>query len=220
MSAPMREAIVCDFDGTATVEDLGDVISKHFAGYDVWREAQNRYKAGEFPFDTLLRRIFEPIRVEREELAAFAREKAVLREGFVRFVEACRATGRMFVLCSAGLDLYIHPVLERLPPELRRYVQVRANRAVATRDGMQLHFPGEGTGCGHCGSCKGPIVDDLRSAGFRVVVCGDGTTDRCAALRADIVFARGKLVQYCAAQGISHVPFESFEEVIHRLGLA
>jgi len=214
MRAPW--AVVCDFDGTALTEDLGDKVSQHFAGYQAWRLAEDEYRTGAFSFGTLLRRIFEPITASREEIAAFARHSAVLRPGFDRLVAACRSAGRPFLLCSAGLDVYIEPVLELLPATLRSHVEVRANRASCSPQGMAISFhpaPAE-DGCGNCGFCKGAVVRELRAVGHKVLVCGDGTTDRCAADAADFVFATRRLVGYCRSQGIAHRPFETFHDVI------
>ncbi len=211
-------AIVCDFDGTAITEDLGDKVSQRFAGYHVWRQAEDDYKAGSYGFGELISRIFAPITASREEIAGFARAEAVLRPGFERFVAACHATRRPFVLCSAGLDVYIEPVLERLPPELRAHVELQANRATCSPQGLTVDFHGaDGApddGCGNCGFCKGTVVRGLQAEGHKVLVCGDGTADRCAADAADFVFATGRLVAYCRQKGIAHRRFETFDEVI------
>ncbi len=211
-------AILCDFDGTAITEDLGDKVSQGFAGYHVWRRAEDEYKAGAYRFGELIKRIFAPITASRDEIAAFARAEAVLRPGFERLVAACRAAGRPFVLCSAGLDVYIEPVLERLPPNLRAHIRLRANRATCSPQGLTVDFHADDDvpddGCGNCGFCKGPVVRGLQAEGHKVVVCGDGTADRCAAEAADFVFATGRLVGYCRQMGIAHSPFETFDEVM------
>ena len=208
-----RWAVVCDFDGTAVTEDIGDQVAIRFAGYGTWRRAEDRFKAGEITFSQLIEAIFAPVTATREEIAAFARDTAVLRPGLERFVAACREAGRPFLLVSAGLDVYIEAVLERLAPEVRAHVEVRANRATCSPAGLSIAFHGDGGGCGRCGFCKGTVVDDLHARGYRVAMCGDGTADRCAADRADKVFARGRLVRYCAEQGIPHATFETFDEV-------
>jgi 2-hydroxy-3-keto-5-methylthiopentenyl-1-phosphate phosphatase len=210
-------AIVCDFDGTAVTEDIGDKVSQRFAGYQAWRQAEDEYRAGAYGFSRLLERIFEPITATREEIAAYARTEAVLRPGFEQLVEACRAAGRPFVVCSAGLDVYIEPVLERLPAALRSHLQLRANRARCGPAGLAIDFHRAGSpgdGCGSCGFCKGVVVRELRSAGNRVVVCGDGTADRCAADAADFVFSTRRLTAYCRERGIPHRPFQTFHEVM------
>ena len=119
-------------------------------------------------------------------------EKAVLRPGFERFIAACRDAGVPFVLCSAGLDVYIHPVLGRLAPALRAHVQVRCNEARCSSEGLVVAFHGDGAhgGCGSCGFCKATVVEELRARGHRVAFVGDGSADRCGARAADAVFAR------------------------------
>ena len=209
-------AVVCDFDGTALTEDLGDAVSQHFAGLATWRRAEDEYAAGAFPFGELLRRIFEPITADALTIASFARERAVLRPGFEAFVAATRAAGRPFVVCSAGLDVYIEPVLDRLPPDLRAHVELRSNRARCSPSGMTLEFhrPARDDGCGRCGFCKGSVVRELQASGHRVVVCGDGTADRCAADAADFVFATRRLVDHCVERDLPHRTFRDFHEVM------
>jgi 2-hydroxy-3-keto-5-methylthiopentenyl-1-phosphate phosphatase len=211
-----RWAVVCDFDDTVTVGDLGDRVSIRFAGRGAWELAQEEFRQGGMAFSELLRRVFAPITAGREEIAAFAREAAVLRPGFERFVGDCRAADVPFVLCSAGLDVYIHPVLERLAPELRAHVQIRCNEARWSAEGLEVAFHGDGAhgGCGSCGFCKGTAVDALRRDGRRVLFVGDGRSDRCGALAADRVFARRSLAAWCAEQGLPHERFESFDEVL------
>lgn len=209
-------AVVCDFDGTALTEDMGDAVSRHFAGPGAWQEAEDAYRAGALPFSELLRRIFAPITADRQAIAAFAREHAVLRSGFEPFLAACAAAGRPFVLCSAGLDVYIEPVLERLPSPLRAHLALRSNRAHCSPAGMAIEFhrPAHGDGCGRCGFCKGSVVRELQAEGHRVVVCGDGTADRCAADAADFTFATRSLVRHCRERGLPHRTFSDFHEVM------
>lgn len=214
MRAPW--AIVCDFDGTALTEDLGDHVAFRFAGEDHYRAAEVAYRAGAYPFGALLARIFAPITATREEIASFARARAAWRPGFERFLEACRAGGRPFLIVSAGLDAYIEPVVAGLPPHLAAHVQVRANRALISPRGTEVAF--HGRDCGFCGFCKGDVVRELQAAGHKVLLCGDGTGDRHAADAADAVFARrgSSLVRYCAERGIPHEPFDTFDEVMAR----
>ena len=221
MTPPARTrspwAVVCDFDGTATTEDIGDQVSQHFAGMEAWRRAEDEYRAGAYGFGTLIERIFAPITASREEIAAFARSRAVLRPGFADLVAACREAGRPFVVCSAGLDAYIEPVLEGLPADLRRHVQLRANGATCSPQGMRVEFRAaedEDDGCGHRGFCKGTVVRRLQAEEHRVVAIGDGSVDRCAAAAADFVFATGKLEAWCRQRGIPHRAFEDFHQVM------
>jgi 2-hydroxy-3-keto-5-methylthiopentenyl-1-phosphate phosphatase len=191
-------------------------VALRFAGEANYQAAEKAYRAGAYPFSVLLTRIFAPITASPEEIAAFARAEAVLRPGFERFLHACHAGGRPFLVVSAGLDAYIEPVLERLPGPLRAHLELRANRARIGPDGLEVAF--HGSDCGFCGFCKGHVVRELQGAGHKVVVCGDGTGDRHAADAADAVFARrgSSLARYCEAHAIAHEPFDTFDDVIER----
>jgi 2-hydroxy-3-keto-5-methylthiopentenyl-1-phosphate phosphatase len=209
-------AIVCDFDGTALTDDLGDRVALRFGGEANYQAAEDGYRAGAYPFRGLIERIFGPITASPAEIAAFARETAVLRPGFERFVAESRRAGLPFLLVSAGLDTYIEPVLERLEPALRAHVQLRANGAQIGPGGLRIAF--HGPDCGSCGACKGHVVRELQAAGHKVAVCGDGSGDRHAADAADAVFARAgsSLARYCAATGMRHERFETFDQVLER----
>ena len=212
----MREpwAILCDFDGTAQRLDLGDQVALHFAGADTYREAEAGFHRGEYAFGLLLQKVFRPITASREEIAAFAVVRAEWRPGFEAFLSACAEAGRPFLIVSAGLDAYIEPVLAGLPPHLREHLELRANRADCSPEGLAVAF--HGPDCGFCGACKGLVVEELQRAGHKVVVLGDGAGDRCAAKAADFVFARAgsSLVTWCQERGVPHRVFSTFHEVM------
>lgn len=220
MSGPGRWAVVCDFDGTATTEDIGDQVSIRFAGRAHWQEAEDAYARGEFGFGELLSRIFAPVTATPEEIAAFALERAVWRDGFPEFVEACRSAGWPFLVVSAGLDVYIEPVLARLPGTLRAHLELRSNLARCSPRGLRVAFRGDGAlDCGRCGFCKAEVVRELQGRGHRVLFVGDGGGDRCGARAADRVFARRSLARWCRAEGLPFEPFERFGEVRAGVGL-
>lgn len=214
MRAPW--AVVCDFDGTALTEDLGDAVSQHFAGHSGWLAAEDAYRAGALSFGELILRIFAPVTADAEAIAAFARREAVLRDGFLAFLEACADARSPFVVASAGLDVYIEPVLGQLPPRLRSHLELRANRATCSPAGMtvEFHRPAVDDGCDRCGFCKATVVRELQRAGHRVLLVGDGTSDRCAAEVADFVFATRRLVDHCRERGIPHRTFRDFHDVM------
>ena len=113
-----RLAVVCDFDGTAILEDVADALSIAFGGYENWKATNDAFHAGRIEFEELLRRIFEPITATAAEVHAFALERAHFRPGFEELLATCRRRDIRFVLASGGLDLYIHPALTKLPREL------------------------------------------------------------------------------------------------------
>lgn len=212
-------AVVCDFDGTATMEDTADALSIQYIGYERWKRANDAFHAGEIAFEALLREIFEPIEASPDEVRAFAQAHVRFRPGFEQLLATCRREGIPFVLASGGLDIYIQPALEKLPSALTDGLELRANHAEYVAGGLALSFPyqhAEGA-CGTCGSCKGAVVKELQAKGRRVISVGDGNADRCMAGVADVLFARGRLLEWCRGVGHACTPFETLHAVAARL---
>lgn len=218
-SAPV--AVVCDFDGTATVVDVGDEISKHFGGEAHWEHEAARFRRGELDTRGIIQAIYTRVFATEEEVCAFAATTARLRPGFAELVAACRDRGAAFVLASGGLRQYIDAVLAaHLPPALRAHVRVVANEGVFSSEGLRVSFPTEEVarelGCTQCGSCKRVAVAEARKSGARHVIgIGDGFADRCLARCADSLWARegSYLQRWCLESHVPHTAFTTLDAV-------
>jgi 2-hydroxy-3-keto-5-methylthiopentenyl-1-phosphate phosphatase len=213
-------AVVCDFDGTATVLDIGDEISKRFGGEPHWALQKQLFGRGEITTRDIIQSIYTHVVAREEEVLDFAVREAKLRDGFVELVQACKDRGAPFYLASGGLRQYIDAVLKaHLPDDLRSWVRVRANEAAFSEAGMKVTFPGDeasrAAGCVECGSCKRVSVSDARSGGARYVIgLGDGFADRCLARFADKMFARegSYLHRWCSENHVACTPFVTMFE--------
>lgn len=225
-------AVVCDFDGTATVLDIGDEISKHFGGEPHWLLQKELFAQGKLDTRGIIEGIYTHVTASEREVREFAVEKARLREGFVELVQACKDVGTPFYLASGGLRQYIDAILEaHLEPALRQSVFMRANEGhfaahaassalhssvagPAPAAGLRVTFPGDEAarlaGCSECGSCKRVSVADARAKGAKYVIgIGDGFADRCLARFADRLFARegSYLHRWCEENRVAYTPF-------------
>src|SRR3972149_1484236 len=68
-------------------------------------------------------------------------------------------------------------------------------------------------GCIRCGTCKLRRLFELRVAGHRVVYIGDGDSDLCPAVEADVVFAKERLADLCDSESIPYHRFETFADI-------
>ncbi len=217
--APSPIGVVCDFDGTATLLDIGDEVSRHFGGIAYWEERSAAFRRGELTTREIIEAIYQRVVATEGEVQAYAVSAARLRPGFASLIDACRSRGAPFILASGGLRQYIEPVLAaHLSPATRAHVSIRANEAIFASPFLKVSFPGDEEsrrlGCAVCGSCKRVAVSDLRAAGVRHIIgIGDGFADRCLAQFADQVFARegSFLHRHCVAEGIAHTPFTTLE---------
>lgn len=205
-------SVICDFDGTITVQDVGESLCRRFAP-EALAEADRLWHAGEIPFHEAFRRACLMLRAGEAELVGHALAVGALRPGFTDLLDACTGAGVPLVVASAGLDLYIEPILRRALGARRAELRVHANPARVTGDGVVVELPERDSGCAECGNCKGALARRQRAGGRRIVAVGDSFSDRCLVGEADWVFARGWLAAHCDRAGIPHVPFDDFAPV-------
>ena len=213
-------AVVCDFDGTATVLDIGDEISRHFCGADYLALQKKLFLEGKLTTRAIIQSIYTPVRAPEAEVIAFALTAAKIRPGFVELVAAARDRGAPFFLASGGLRQYVEAVLAaHLPADLREHVRIRANLAEFSPEGLRVSYPTDAesraAGCDVCGSCKRVVVAEARRTGAKYVIgIGDGFADRCLAQFADQTYALedSYLHGYCREQRMACIPFTELYE--------
>ena len=109
------------------------------------------------------------------------------------------------LIVSSGFSELIEPILEREGVRAR----VVANHVAVGADGWRATFA-EGPLCEVCGErCKRSAV---RSLG-RLAYAGDGYSDRCVALAAELRFARDGLAEWLDEQGVAYQPFDDLHDV-------
>ena len=208
-------AVVCDFDGTATVLDIGDEISRHFCGADYLLLQKKLFHEGKLDTRAIIQSIYTPIRAGEAEVIAFALRTARMRPGFTELVAAAKERGAPFYLASGGLRQYVEAVIAaQVPADLRKHIRVRANEAVFSPQGLRVEYPldaqSRALGCEVCGSCKRVSIAEARKSGARYVLgIGDGFADRCLVQFADRTFARedSYLHRYCQEHHLECTPF-------------
>ena len=196
----MSRSVVLDYDGTVTEFDLLDRVAKEFGDPLVYQEVEDGLDAGRLPLREVITREFAPVTAPLDEVVTWVLDHARVRAGFSDFVRQARADGWEVHIVSSGFHELIEPVLEREGVE----VALHANRVDARPDGWRVdwRYPDD---CDECGeSCKRSLLPP-----GKVVYVGDGYSDRCAALAADLVFATSGLARYLAGRG---VPFEQFDD--------
>jgi 2-hydroxy-3-keto-5-methylthiopentenyl-1-phosphate phosphatase len=209
-----RALIVVDFDGTITERDTLVQIVQAQAP-EVFEQVEADLDAGRITLRECIRREFEAVRGEHDQIVAEAVSRARVRAGFAALVTAAQAAGDRVVVVSSGFESIIKPVLAKagVPP-----VEVVAHEVRFAPGGSLVEFR-HGQSCAVCDQeCKRSVVEALRDDAD-VVYIGDGYSDRCAALAADRVFARRELAEYLDGDGVGYEPFEDFVSVRAALAL-
>jgi 2,3-diketo-5-methylthio-1-phosphopentane phosphatase/HAD superfamily hydrolase (TIGR01549 family) len=210
----MNHLILCDFDGTISVRDMGYELLSTFArgNYD---EIDQQYRKGEIGSREAYGRIAEIFEATSEQVEDFIVERSLIDPYFGRFHEHCLQKGIDLKIVSDGFDIYISRFLEYhdLPP-----IPFYANRISLKRGGrIRIEHPHLSRDCGLCGTCKRAILLEERPFYDLITYIGNGYSDRCAAREADGVYAKEVLFEHCVRVGIDCSYFDHFGEIVRDL---
>ena len=203
--------ILCDFDGTVSVEDVTDSLLEHHAHPD-WTLLETRWKSGAIGSRDCMAGQIGLLDAGRGQLDALFAAMRIDRM-FPAFVEAALAAQIPIRIVSDGLDLAIESILARHQLE---HLPIAANQLEPNGPRRwRLSFPYAAADCKVAsGMCKCAQVAQARAHKKKVLLIGDGASDFCAAGAVDLVFAKHRLIEHCRAHGLPYVPITGFEDAL------
>jgi 2,3-diketo-5-methylthio-1-phosphopentane phosphatase len=206
----MRKVVIlCDFDGTVAEQDVGDLLFRRFGGPSA-HDAARSWMRGEISSRECLERQLAGSVCTAEDIRSFA-HGCRLDPYFRDFHDFARRRGIEVVVLSDGLDLYIGRMLARHGCGM---VEFFSNRLRVDGCRMRVEFPWYNLReCTDCGCCKTHHLHRYRERGYYIVYVGNGLSDRCPSESADLVFAKGELLDHCRRNRIACVEFRNFRDV-------
>ncbi|MGD2104701.1 MAG: MtnX-like HAD-IB family phosphatase [Anaerolineae bacterium] len=204
-----KVAVLCDFDGTATLVDVTDTLYLEF-GDEVCHATLERWIKGEITTPRELEICFSRMYPRKQEMEAFI-DTVPLDPGFADLVSLCRQRGYDFAVLSDGLRWYIDRILERHGFD---QLTVYANEIEFLEDGVELSFPWYDPGTPMRGTSKPSIVRRYQREGCDVVFIGDGLSDTEVAGVADVLYAKERLLDHCLEHDIPAASFANLEDVV------
>ena len=217
-SGKLSPAILTDFDDTAAVQNVAELLLNRF-GDPTWTEVRQQFRDGKMNLKEYQEITFRNIRADRPAMQHYVRERASLRPFFGDLHQYCRGHGIPLAVVSQGLDFYISALLER---DGFGDVPIYAVDTNFDRGQIYYRYNHAYPGTESQGNSKAFIVEQFQMQGHFVLFAGDGASDQEASLRADMVFAHRTLARFCDEQGIEYQPFEDFKAVLlalHQLDL-
>jgi 2,3-diketo-5-methylthio-1-phosphopentane phosphatase len=195
-------SILADFDGTACLRDVAAHLLVAF-GDPSWSDYDDAVDRGKIGLREAITAQAAMLHGTRDDLLRAAIDQCPLDPTFAPFVAWARGHDVPVTLVSDGFGFYVEPILAAAGVE---DVTVITN----TWEDGQISF-GNGHGeCVGCGTCKMRATLDAPGP---VAFVGEGSSDRYAALYADVVFAKDALPEYCEADGVPYVTWTDFDDV-------
>ena len=210
-----RLCLFCDFDGTIARRDVGYHLFRHFSGGKT-EELVHKWQTGQISTRECLVAEAAMCRATPDEIYAFL-DQIELNRGFAEFATLCENNRVDLTILSEGLDFYIAHILKR---HGLSHLRISANHGYLEDNSIKVSFPRENKTCQRCGSCKGERIGEYREMQAEdvfVVFVGDGLSDICAVIEADLVFAKKALEQHCRMSNIDFVPYDYFDDVTRYL---
>jgi 2-hydroxy-3-keto-5-methylthiopentenyl-1-phosphate phosphatase len=199
--------IFCDFDGTITKGDTTDLLLDTLAD-PYWQVIEKRWENGEISGRQCMAQQVPLIKGGFPAILKVL-DKVELDETFTTFINWCKLHGIKISIVSDGIDKVINHLLKRE----RINVDVEANHLIEHPDGsLSLTFPGWGQVVCPSGLCKCQVLQKSGTNVIKVII-GDGRSDFCWAHKADLLFAKDKLLKYCRQEKISCLPFDNFWQI-------
>jgi len=208
----MKTIILCDFDGTIIASDAYEELLVRYAGPE-GRQLMNAFQSEKIDAPELIETGFSLMKASLTELN-HCLDKMTIDPTFPPFVEFCQREGYELYIASDGLDWYIQRILDNhglgsLP--------IIANLVTFEGPTPRLSFPWRNENCTGChgryGVCKRDVVLSFKSSDAQVILIGDGLSDSCGVLVADLIFAKRHLREYCLAAGYPFKTFYHFNDI-------
>jgi 2,3-diketo-5-methylthio-1-phosphopentane phosphatase len=201
--------IICDFDGTITIEDTVNSMVDKFAS-DKWRNLDEMWMSGKYDAREISQKILDMMNTNEIELKEFVRGINIDPK-FKEFIEYIRKECIEFYILSDGFDFNIENILENNNIEglmsFSNVLQFEGSKLLGV-------YPNTNENCKKCGNCKTNLISEINLDNKKVIYIGDGNSDKCASKNSDYIFAKKGLADYLRENGVEFTEFRDFGDVL------
>ena len=203
--------ILSDFDGTITEKDGLYGFFENFANED-WQKVEKLWENNKISSKECLKREFECIPNLNKELADNYIKTLKVDKYFKDFFSFVLSNKIDFYIVSDGVDYFINKILKNNGIE---NIKIISNHFELKNNTFELTFPNSDSNCiKNSGTCKCEIIKQMKKRYNKIIYIGDGTSDYCPANKADLLFAKGKLINYCKKNNIPCIEFKNFNDIL------
>ncbi|MEI8349655.1 MAG: MtnX-like HAD-IB family phosphatase [Candidatus Omnitrophota bacterium] len=208
-----RSKVFFDFDNTITSFDVLDDIIKRFSMNEEWVVIEEKWREGKIGSRECLKGQMNLVRITKPNLLTYL-SKIEVDAYFPKLLKLLKRRQVPIAIVSDSFSFIINYILDKNGID---GIDVYSNRLTFDRDKFRVMFPHANKQCFKCANCKrAHIFNHGRSEKFTIYI-GDGFSDICPATHADLVFAKGNLLDHFKRIDRVHVPFEHLGTVYNYL---
>src|SRR5450432_3339341 len=202
-----RPVLFFDFDNTITQGDVLDQVIERFSVTDDWRRWEDAWSRGDVSTQQCLEQQIAGLGASQAELVDFVTDFPI-DPNFETIVRWAASEQIELIIVSDNFSCLVREILcGKAFAELPLF----ANELTFSGNRPKAHFPYTSRDCARCANCK--VTHFKRFPGRSTIYVGDGLSDVCPALAADLVFAKDSLASYLTSRGVAFEPFTSLATV-------
>ena len=205
-----KHIVFCDFDGTITAVETFSGMLKQFAP-ELSAEIMPKLYKKELTLREGVRKILEAIPSRLyPEIMDYAEAKPI-REGLPELIDFLDSQNIPFVIISGGLQDMVERVMRR-EKLLEKVAAITAVKIDTSSEYLRVDSAFEG------GTELVAKVDVMSQyLAEETIAIGDSVTDINMALKADLVFARDRLIKYMEAEDKAYISWDNFFDILNYL---
>jgi 2,3-diketo-5-methylthio-1-phosphopentane phosphatase len=207
--------IFVDFDGTITLEDVGEAIFNKFGDTEKVNKIIDDLLNDKISSRQCWNDLCDSVDyVNKAELDEFI-DMLDVDPTFIPFVKFCKENKLEIVVLSDGFDYYIDRLFQKVGLTGLKYY---SNKLFVDDKGiLKTEFPYFDNNSPTSANCKKNHIINHSSDEDYTIYIGDGNSDKDAAQYCDFIFAKDGLARFCSMERISFCPFENFIDVQNKL---
>ena len=207
--------VFVDFDGTITLEDVGEAIFKKFGETEKVKRIIEDLLSDKISSRQCWDELCDSVdNINKAELDEFI-DLLDVDPTFIPFVKFCSENKIDMVVLSDGFDYYIDRLFNKAGLTGLKYY---SNKLFVDDKGiLKAEYPYFDVDSPTSANCKKNHIINHSSDDEYTVYIGDGNSDKEAAQYCDFIFAKDGLARFCSMERISFYPFRDFNEVQNKL---
>jgi 2,3-diketo-5-methylthio-1-phosphopentane phosphatase len=207
--------VFVDFDGTITVEDIGEAIFNKFGESQkvtcIIKNLLEDKISSRQCWDELCGSVGS---LDKNELNNFI-DTLDIDPAFIPFTKFCKQYEIEMVVLSDGFDYYIDRVFNKANLAGIKYY---SNKLFIDDCGkLKAEYPHHDCNFPTSANCKRNHIINHSGDDDYTIYIGDGNSDKEAAQFCDFIFAKNDLLKFCSTNKIGFYPFKDFNDVIIKM---